>query len=190
MMTLMTLQQLFNHIADNPLVVIVFFIMLPLAALAVNALTSKSEDIDIWKYVYSAMVFMACIPGIFAITLLAYSFMFLRQSLLQVNLIVYFLPIISMVATLFIINQRVLLKNVPGFRKITGLIMLLFVTFIAMFIIDRTRIFVLVHANIWQIVMLFVGLFLVFRLALWYIFYRNESPSSSQSGSDHELFKN
>lgn len=179
MMTLMTLQQLFNHIADNPMVVIVFFIMLPLAALAVNALTSKSDDLDIWKYVYSAMVFMASIPGIFAITLIAYSFIFLRQSLLQVNLIVYFLPIVSMVATLFIINQRVLLKNIPGFRKITGLLMLIFVTFVAMFIIDRTRIFVLVSASIWQIVMLFIGLFMVFRLGLWYLFYRNDDPERS-----------
>jgi hypothetical protein len=101
----MTLQQLFDVIGENPTFIIIFFFSLPIISYVMTWITGEDAYDSPWKYIYSALIYAACIPGIFATLLIAYNMFFMRQSLLQVNLFVYFLPIISMIATLLILSN-------------------------------------------------------------------------------------
>ena len=51
-----------------------------------------------WKYVYSVLIYLTSIPGVFAAVVVAYTMFFQRGNLLRLNVFVTFLPIASMVA--------------------------------------------------------------------------------------------
>ncbi len=86
-------------------------------------------------------------------------------NLTEVNALIYFLPIISMIATIMVVSQEVNLKNLPGFDKISGLVMVLAVTFIAILLIQKTRIWVMFIGGMGHLLILFVVLFIAFRFA-------------------------
>ena len=94
-----------------------------------------------WKYLYSTLIYLTCIPGIFAITLSLYMFLFERDSVMNFNLVTQFLPILSMVLTIALIRRNVSLDLIPGFGKLSGLLWVLFVVIILLWILDRMRIF-------------------------------------------------
>ena len=84
----MTLQELFDYLSTNPQVVMMFFLGLPLTALLANFMGRGEGHISPWKYLYSALVFLACVPGIFAAALAVYLFLFERgHSIFQADLL-------------------------------------------------------------------------------------------------------
>ncbi len=158
----MTLQQLFDSIAADPALVIFYFSIIPITALLANLANGEESAQSPWSYLYSTLIYLVCIPGIFAVTLCAYTFLFERQSFLNVNAIVYFLPIFSMLATLLIIRRKVDLDRIPGFDKLSGLLLMIAATFIVMLIIEKTRIIVFFYGSVASLGVLFLIIFGVF----------------------------
>jgi len=139
----MTLQQFFQLLGDNPEVILFFFIALPLtAALALVFGRGQGENTP-WKELYGLLVYLACLPGIFAITLNAYLFLFERQSIMQTNIYTQILPILSMVLTLWIIRRNICFEDIPGFDRLGGLVAMILVLFVLMWILEKTHIFVI-----------------------------------------------
>jgi len=161
----MTLEQLFSSMTSNPMPFTVFFLALPVIALLFNWIAKGVSHESPWKYIYSVLVYLTAIPAMFSIVLCLYSFFFQRQNLLQVNALIYFLPIVTMFASIFIISKEVEIDNLPGFKKLTALMLLLAVTFIAILIIEKTRIFVLFFGSMSSLFILFGILFLLFYFA-------------------------
>ena len=159
----MTLQEVFNQIGDNPSLLLLYFIGLPIITY-VATLFSEGESYHApWKYVYSLFIYAACIPGILAATLTIYVLVFEGKSLLQINSVVYFLPIVSMIATLLVMSRGLELRRIPGFEKLSGLLFMIAVTFVAILILQKTRIWVVFYGSVWFLVGLFVILFAVFK---------------------------
>ena len=159
----MTLQELFNSIGDNPSFILFYFIGLPLITF-VATIFSKEESYDNpWKYVYSFFVYATCIPGLLAATLLVYVLVFEGKSVLNINSLVYFLPIISMIVTLLIMSRALELSRIPGFEKLSGLLFMIAVTFVTILILQKTRIWVVFYGSVWYLIGLFFFLFLIFR---------------------------
>lgn len=159
----MTLQDFFNLLAANPSWILAFFLTLPVAALLLGWIAKDQELVTPWNYCYSALVFLACVPGIFAVTLSVYLFIFERRSIFQTDIYTQVLPILSMIATLLIIRRQVNLDLVPGFDKLTGLIMMIAATFAFMWVLDKTHIYIVSVMPFWQGILIFVGLLLVIR---------------------------
>jgi len=133
-------------------------------ALLNNTFSAKTPYESPWKYIYSVLVYAAAIPGIFSLTISAYTFFFERTSFLKVNLYVYFIPIVAMFITFGIIRQKVRLIDLPWFRRLSGLLLVLITTFVVMLIIQKTRIWFVFHGSIGTIGILFLILFVVFML--------------------------
>lgn len=169
----MTLQQLFDVIGDNPTFIIIFFFSLPIISYVMTWITGEDAYDSPWKFIYSALIYSACIPGIFATLLIAYNMFFMRQSLLQVNLFVYFLPIISMIATLLILSRKLSLERIPGFDKISGLVFMITAASITIFILDKMRILVFFYGSIWYLIGLFVILLVVFKVGFKRLFAKS-----------------
>jgi hypothetical protein len=160
----MTLQDLFDQIGQNPSLIIGFFVGLPIFTF-VALLFSKHESYDVpWRYLYSGVIYAACIPGMFAITLIIYTFLFEGKSLLNVNFFVYFLPIFSMIVTLLILRSKLDIKRIPGFDELSGFLMMIAAAFIVVLLIQKTRIWVVFHGSVIYLIGLFVILFLVFKM--------------------------
>jgi hypothetical protein len=110
-------------------------------------------------------VYFACIPGIFALTLNAYMFLFERQPVLETNLYTQILPILCMLVTLWLIKKNVSLNDVPGFDKIGSLFFIITVLISMMWILEKTHIFVFTYMPFYQFILFFIGFLVLIRFA-------------------------
>lgn len=63
------------------------------------------------RYIYAVLAYLTTIPGIFAFTLNLYAFLFERQSIWTMSLVMQVLPIIAMVIILIMIKKMCLLST-------------------------------------------------------------------------------
>ncbi len=159
----MTLRDFFHLLATHPGYIIAFFLMIPLTALLSNFMGKGEGHMSPWKFLYSTLIYLVAVPGIFAITLSIYLFLFERISIFDTDIYTQILPIISMIATFLIIRKNVDLDNVPGFGKLSGLIMMISVIMIMMWLMEKTRIFVISIVPFQNVIFLFIGMLIVFR---------------------------
>jgi len=147
----------------NPGLLLGFFVGIPLIALLALVFAKKEGHLSPWKYLYAVLIYLVCLPGIFAITLSIYLFLFERRSIMDTNMITQVLPILSMIFTIIIIKKSVNLDAVPGFGKLSGLITIISVLMILMWIIDKTHIYSITFMPFWVVVVILVVGFLLIR---------------------------
>jgi len=162
----MTLGEFFTWTGENPVLLLSYFIGIPLIALLAGVFSKGEGHLSPWKYLYSALIYLVSIPGIFAVTLSIYLFLFERRSIMDTNLYTQVLPVLSMVATILIIKKQVSLDLVPGFDKISGLILIIASMMVIMWIIDKTHIYAITFMPFYVVVLILLGGFFVIRLGL------------------------
>ena len=159
----MTLQDFFHFLGQNPSYILAYFGAIPLIALLTNFMGQGEGDLSPWRYLYAILIYGVCIPGIFAFALNIYLFLFERRSVMESDIFSQILPIFSMIGTLLIIRQNAPFASIPGFDKLSGLMMMISATFAFMWFLDRTHIYVVSYLPFWQVILIFIGLFLVVR---------------------------
>lgn len=159
----MTLHQFFDYASAHPLMTLALFLFPPLMALCVSWVAHGRGYEAPWTWVYAVLVYSVCIPGLLAVTLLVYLFLFERQSVWDVNLLTQFVPIVSMTATLVIIQRNVDLAYVPGFGRLSGLMLMIIGLICLMWVADRTRIIMFSYMPFAYVAALFVGLLVLLQ---------------------------
>ena len=162
----MTLGEFFDWTGDHPYFLITYFIGVPLIALMAGLFSKGEGHLSPWKYLYSILIYLVSLPGIFAVTLSIYFFLFERRSVMDTNLYTQVLPVLSMVATILIIRKQVDLDLVPGFDKISGLIMVIAALMGLMWIIDKTHIYSITIIPFYVVILILIAGFFVIRLGL------------------------
>lgn len=162
----MTLGEFFTICAENPSIVLFYFIAVPLTALLANVFGHGEGHRSPWRYLYSALIYLSCVPGIFAVTLNAYLFLFEQTSILDTNLYTQVLPIVSMLLTIMLIRRNIALEDIPGFDKLWGLLVLIFVVLTLMWVLDSARIILFTFVPLIWVVVILIALFVIARLAL------------------------
>ena len=122
----MTLQEFFDLLAESPILILSYFLLIPITAAVAGFMGKGEGHLSPWKYLYSSLVYLVCVPGILAISLNIYVFLFENQSIFKSDIFTQILPIFAMVVTLLIIRKNVPLDRIPGFEKLSGLFMLIF----------------------------------------------------------------
>ncbi|GAB3759746.1 hypothetical protein [Spirosoma pomorum] len=162
----MTLREVFQSLSGHPFLLFVLLMAVPTGAFFVNSLSgTTAESIWKWRYTYAVLIYLACIPGIFAVTLNIYLFLFERQSVWDTNLMMQVLPILTMVATLYLIRQEIPFDYVPGFDQLSSFLMLIAALIGLLWIADRTRLIAVTYIPFTYVVIGFVALLLIIRLA-------------------------
>lgn len=168
--TPMTLQQLIDRLGDNPQLLLIYFGALPLVAFFAGLMGRNEGHLAPWKYFYAVLIYLACIPGIFAVALNVYLFLFERRSIFEFDIYTQILPFFVMLLTLWLIRRNVPFDYIPGFDKISGLVLMIFATISVMWIVDRTRIMVFSYLPFGYVLGIFAGL-LVLMLLGWRRFF-------------------
>lgn len=168
----MTLQEFFELITNNPAYIIFYFSIIPFAALLAGILGKGEGHLTPWNYLYSALIYLVCVPGIFAVTLDVYLFLFEKQSIFDTDIFTQILPVVSMVLTILIAKNNVNLDLIPGFGKLSALITMIAATLAIMWFIDRTRIYVFSYLRFEVAIGIFIALLLVIRFG-WRKLSRN-----------------
>jgi hypothetical protein len=161
----MTLQDFFNFLSSNSSVILFYALAVPLSALLTGLLSRGEGHLSPWKYLYSFIIYLVCVPGIFAVMLNVYLFLFERQSIWTVNLYTQVLPILVMLVTLALVKRFVDLDYIPGFGKLGGLIIMVTAVLLIMWFLDKTHIYVFTYMPFGQVVLIIIGLLIAVRWA-------------------------
>jgi len=173
----MSITDLINLADRHQLVLVGVFVVIPLLAWLLSRLHKPDGGANApWKYAYALLVYVTCVPGMFAGVITAYSLFFSRDNLMQVSLPVYFLPIVSMVVTLVFIRRAVSFKDVPGFDRLSGLMTLVGCSFAIALAIQKTNIFLFFGGSIDRFFMLAIGIFALLKWGMLMLFRRREDP--------------
>jgi hypothetical protein len=156
---------------------LIFFVAPPVVAWLCGRIHGRGNGGNApWKYIYSVLVYLVCIPGLLSSVLTGYALFFQRADMRDVNLAVYILPIISMIVTLILIHKTVNFENVPGFDRISGLMVMIGCSFVIALAIDKTRIWLLFHGSIAMLFALAAGIFAMLKWGTYMLFRRRDEP--------------
>ncbi len=160
----MTLWDFFQAVSAQPVYIIFYFVMIIVVAMLTGWLAKGEGEDSPWKYLYSTLLYLVCVPGILAIGLGIYLFLFERRSIFEMNMLLEVMPVISMIATILIIRKNVNIDRIPGFDKLSGLVMMISAALAIMWFVDRVRIVIFSSMPIQYLLFIFVGLLLLIRI--------------------------
>ena len=173
----MTTRDLVNLAGQHPLALVVAFLAPPLAAWLLGLMHPRGQGgLAPWKYFSSVLVYLTCVPGMFAAVLTAYSLFFGRESLLDAAVLVYFLPIVSMAATLVFIRKSVPFDEVPGFDRLSGLMAMVGCSFGIALAVQKTNIWIFFGGSIEKLFILAAGVFALLKWGAYMFFRRSDEP--------------
>ena len=132
-----------------------------------------------WKYIYAALVYLVCVPGLFAAVITAYTLFFSHENLLDASLLVYFLPVVSLIVTLIFIRKNVSFDDVPGFDRLSGLMVMVGCSFVIALVIQKTRIWVFFGGSIEKLFLLAAGVFALLKWGTYMLFRRRDEPKQA-----------
>lgn len=166
----MTLRELFEYIGQHPSTPILYFSAIPFAALLAGIIGKGEGQVTPWREFYALLIFGVCIPGIFAIALSVYFFLFERGSLMNADVLIQILPIVSMFLTLWLVRRNVTFEAIPGFGKLSSLMVMIGSIMVVMWLLDRTHIIAFSYIPIHILLLVVVGLLVAFRFAMRNLF--------------------
>jgi hypothetical protein len=166
----MTLRTLFSQLSVEPQLLLLFFGIIPFTALLAGILGKGEGHVSPWKELYALLIYLVCVPGVFAVALSVYLFLFERRRILDTDVYIQIVPVLSMILTLFFIRRNIDFDNIPGFGRISGLMTLIAATLIAMWLIDKTHIIAFVNIPVHYLLVIFAGLFMAIRFGMGALF--------------------
>ena len=173
----MTINELIAQAGQHSLVLAVVFVLLPVVAWLMGQIHQPGGGgAAPWKYVYAVLVYLACVPGMFAGVLTAYLLFFVHGNLLDVNPLIYFLPIAAMVVTLVFIRKKVTFDEVPGFDRLSGLMAMVGCSFAIALAIQKTNIFLFFGGSIERLFALALGVFALLKWGSHMLFRGRNDP--------------
>jgi hypothetical protein len=174
----MTTRELIHAGDHHPVALVVLFVIPPIAAWLCGFVHGPAAGVNSpWKYIYSILGYLTCVPGMFAGVLTAYSLFFTHENLLDVSFLIYILPIVSMVVTLVLIRKSVSFEAVPGFDRLSGLMVMIACSFAIALAIEKTRIFLFFGGSIDRLILLALGVFALLKWGTYMLFRRGDEPS-------------
>lgn len=162
---LMTVQEIINWFSNNSSVIINYYVALLVISLLGMLVLNKVNFKPPINYFYTVLVYGAVVPGLLSVVLILYGLFFAHQNLLEVNVMSYYLPVVAMVLLLFIVNKTVPLKKVPGFGKLSGLFVMIFIAFIVTYVLQRMVFGVFFIGSFSSLIILFLVLLFILKVA-------------------------
>lgn len=160
----MSIRDFLGWLDGHPLVTVLALAAAPLLSLLWGLFHKPGMGaLSPWKQGYSVLVYLACVPGMLAAVLVGYSLFFTRENLLDASVLSHFLPLVSMAATLLIIRRKVDFRDLPGFGRLSGLMLLIALSFVIALAIDRTRIFFGAFIRVEHLFLLAAGVFILLK---------------------------
>jgi len=158
----MTIQNFLDWLDQYQLFTAGYFIALMLLTLLAVTIVDN-DNFERLKYFLTALVYGVTIPGICSSLLALYALFIIKTSLLEVGIVTYFLPIVSMVFSLIDMNRKIPMSRIPGFDRLSSLMILSGVTFVIVFILQKTFFGIFFTGGIATLVISFVILFVVLK---------------------------
>jgi hypothetical protein len=163
----MTIQELIGLLDSNPLIAVIYFAAIPLIALLLPLFHGKAgATAPPYRYIYSALVHLSCIPGLLILFILIYLIIFQNANILALSVFGFFLPIASMLVTLLSVRNSLAFSEIPGISRLGGFFGLLLCSFLIIIFLDRMRIYLFFRGSFVVFLLIWIGLFLVLKYSI------------------------
>jgi len=169
----MSILDVLRIISSHPLYPVVYAAAMPLIVLLLKVLHGPNDGpLPPWKYFYAVLIYLSVVPGMTVLFFAIYLALFQNANLLALSIYTYALPILSMVTTLVIMRKSVRFNEIPGFRTLGGLLLLIGVSFAGLLLLDRLRVFLFFRASFFAFLLIWIAIFIALRIAVRLIFGR------------------
>lgn len=160
----MTLSDLINLYQDNLYIWLSFYILIPILIFLLSKWQKNTyRNIENINKILTFLLYVIVISWIFVFILILYKVFALKISILELDILTYFSPILSMIASIFIIKSSVWFSNIWWMKKIYWILSLVFSVSLILFFIDRLHFIVLFNSSILQLFLFFLILFFVIK---------------------------
>ncbi|OMH34802.1 hypothetical protein [Motiliproteus sp. MSK22-1] len=161
----MSVNELLSLVSAHNHEVIAFFVTIPLITFILSYMAKPAGSPGVAHYALSGVVYLVSFPGMFAATLVFYALLIAHQNMLEVNAVVYFLPILSMGLVFYLIRRKMAFERLPGFGRLSGLMLLLLLVCIVILFLYRLRFVIGFFSSIESLGVIAIVLFLLFKWA-------------------------
>ncbi|WP_018693125.1 hypothetical protein [Algicola sagamiensis] len=161
----MSINELIREASKFQTEVIIFFVALPVLTFLLLLVYKQKERHHIGDYVLSILIYLVSIPGCFSFALVFYNLLILKGNILNVDLVIYFLPLISMLTVFGLIARKTDFLHLPGFGRLSGLLLMMVLTCIVLFVLHRMHFFVGFFASIESLAVIAIAIFILFKVA-------------------------
>lgn len=162
----MTIQDLIDQLGHYSVFIALYFAIPPLLVWSLGFVAYDREGrIMVFDYAYSVLIYLVSIPGVISAVLIGYSLFLVRQNLLDVNFLIYFVPVISMGLSFFLIGRRVSFDRLPGFGRLSGLMMMIGLSFLVVLALFKLRLIIGFFASMESLVVIGIAVFVMFKYA-------------------------
>ena len=167
----MSVVEFIDFLSQQKNYILIFLLAITILSILMRYMHGKyRSNLTPWKQIYSVIVYLVCIPGMFSASIILYNLLFLHENLMDLDIYVCYLPIIFMIVTLSIIRNSVDFSNLPGVDKLSGLILIIGITFFSALILDRLRVFVVFGGSIFSLFIICIIVFILLKYALRLLF--------------------
>ena len=160
----MTLGDLFQYANQHPAHVVFYFCLIPFAALLAGWMERDEGHLPPWNYLFSTLIYLVAIPAILSAAYTAYRWFFDRESIMNTNLLLQVLPLVSMFVTFQIVKRYVRVSSLPGFGRLSGMVMMIVAVMAIMYFLDRFHIIGFTRIPFHFLLLIFLGLLFAIRL--------------------------
>ncbi len=167
----MTLRELLDLAGNQTTILLIIFIGLPVLTAVLGFLHGKGRGGQApWNWTYALIVYVVCVPGMCAAVVAGYALFFTRENLLDVNALVYIMPVVSMVVTLALMGRNVRFDRVPGFGRLGGLMLILGLSFGMVLALHKTRLWIMFGGSMLHLLAALLGVFILLRVGAHMLF--------------------
>lgn len=163
----MTLNEALSQLSSYTKETAIYFAILILIAVVFSYLYKPHQRTNYVSYILSTIIYLVSIPGLFSLTLFFYSLLIIKNNLLDLDIVIYYLPIAAMISVFFIIARKADFKDLPGFDRLWGLMLMLFSVYAFIFILFHMRIHIIFFGSLSSLFALGAGLFVLIKIGVW-----------------------
>ncbi|MBN2735793.1 MAG: hypothetical protein JXR70_02350 [Spirochaetales bacterium] len=162
---MISIQDLTIWLTSFHIPILVALILIPIAAFLNGQVFIKGlKKNKGGAVIYSILTYLTVIPGICASITIAYLLFFTRVNLVQqLDVIIHIGPVLSMIATLTITGHFMDFAIIPGFHRLSGLMLVTGASFVFVLILHRMRILIGFFAGAEVLAIIFIVVFLLFK---------------------------
>lgn len=160
----MTIDSIISWLNTHQTIVFYYYgLALLLAIITVFLVNEKS--VSTIKYIMSFLVYGVTIPAVLSFFLLLYNILFLKTNILKLGVAPYFIPILAMVIIILIMNRKIKMTKLPGFTRLSSLIVIIGMSFLLLFVLQRSYFGVFFLGSFTNLILFFAVIMIVLRFA-------------------------
>jgi len=170
----MTVENSISQIDNYQTQIILYFAIIPIISFVFAVMHKETDKTNTIDYLLSVLIYAVSLPGILSVTLVFYSMFFVKINMLQVSLLVYFVPIVSMITTFVAISRKVSFGRLPGFGRLWSLMVLLAIIYFSILLLYRLRIHFVFLGSIKHLLIIGVVIFVAIKIVTNKLFKKSK----------------